>query len=105
MTAKPQIKVQTAFVPIQADSTILPKSAHWFIRNDGFKDFFINDNFRVAPGDKFGIDLTPIVAMFLKKGINVEFDTQLKITFANVNVVGYASLLQIDSKLVTATGK
>lgn len=98
----------TATKAYRKDVTIRPNAPLFIFRNDGNSMVIINENYRLFPGEHFGVDHTPLVIQGLT-GVNkfaVEEETDFSLKFENVVVdLSRGSLLIQQVTLITTKYK
>ncbi|MCC6258081.1 MAG: hypothetical protein IT254_07155 [Chitinophagaceae bacterium] len=96
----PRVEFKTTITNIIKDGKHRPESPIFRFVNTGSAEAFINNNFRIRPGNDFGIDTTALVAQMLLKGHTVENSTQFDITFDNSNYLKMVQLVQTFVKII-----
>jgi hypothetical protein len=62
-----------------------PTSPIWEFVNTGSAVIIINQNYKLLPGEKFGVSMDAVVSYFLEKGIPVVSDTEFEVDFLNAS--------------------
>ena len=81
MAKKVVVRLETR--EISSGGSYKPVSPIWSFVNTGTTILVINNNYKLLPGATFGLDLSPLVASFIEKGIVIENDTTFNVDFTN----------------------
>lgn len=93
-----QVTYFTTITSINEDTRIKPKSALWVLVNDGNYAVVINNNFKLRPGEKFGIDAT--IFYSIDKTALVENGTEYEVRFGDFIPLLYSDVSNQSCKLI-----
>lgn len=81
MAGKKVVTLKINTIQINKPGQYKPSSPIWMFKNTGEAVLLINSNYELHPGDSFGLDVSNMVATFLKEGIPVKSDTSFSVEF------------------------